>query len=209
MVVAAILVIVATGAEAIVSWMALCREAIAAAFSRQEVATAAATVGDRGARVAAHAVAPPLVAAVLAAVTVGLVQTRGVLRRLSGAERASSGRLHAGAGVVAAWGVLALAAALLASRVGDLARTAHARDASSLLHAGVRLTAWFAVRLAVLLAVWAALDFAWRWWRWRKSLRMTPQQVKEELRLIEGDALLRAERQRLAREAAKEGPPRA
>lgn len=48
------------------------------------------------------------------------------------------------------------------------------------------------LRVAVALAVLAALDYMYQRWEFEKSIRMTKQEVKEELRQTEGDPLLRA-----------------
>ncbi len=47
-------------------------------------------------------------------------------------------------------------------------------------------------RVGIALAVLAALDYAYQRWEFEKSIRMTKQEVKEELRQTEGDPLLRA-----------------
>ncbi|MGE5585653.1 MAG: flagellar biosynthesis protein FlhB [Bacillota bacterium] len=47
-------------------------------------------------------------------------------------------------------------------------------------------------RVGIALAVLAALDYAYQRWEFEKSLRMTKQEVKEELRQTEGDPLVRA-----------------
>ncbi|MDK2931414.1 MAG: flagellar biosynthesis protein FlhB [Bacillota bacterium] len=47
-------------------------------------------------------------------------------------------------------------------------------------------------RVGIALAVLAALDYVYQRWEFEKSIRMTKQEVKEELRQTEGDPLLRA-----------------
>lgn len=48
------------------------------------------------------------------------------------------------------------------------------------------------LRIGIALAVLAALDYAYQRWEFLNSLKMTKQEVKEELRQTEGDPLLRA-----------------
>jgi flagellar biosynthetic protein FlhB len=47
-------------------------------------------------------------------------------------------------------------------------------------------------RVGIALAVLAAMDYAYQRWEFEKSIRMTKQEVKEELRQTEGDPMLRA-----------------
>ncbi|MEW5866132.1 MAG: flagellar biosynthesis protein FlhB [Bacillota bacterium] len=48
------------------------------------------------------------------------------------------------------------------------------------------------LRISIALAVLAALDYAYQRWEFLNSLKMTKQEVKEELRQTEGDPVLRA-----------------
>ena len=59
------------------------------------------------------------------------------------------------------------------------------------------------LKVALFLAVLAILDFVYQRWEFEKSIRMTKQQVKEELRQTEGDPQVRARIRALQRENAR------
>lgn len=53
---------------------------------------------------------------------------------------------------------------------------------------------------------WVALagaDYAWEWWRWKKGLMMTKQEVKEEAKSQEGDPLIKQRLRSAARALAR------
>ena len=58
------------------------------------------------------------------------------------------------------------------------------------------------VKLALLLLFLAIADFAFHRWQRERDLRMTRQDVKEELKRMEGDPLIRQRRTRVARQLA-------
>ena len=58
------------------------------------------------------------------------------------------------------------------------------------------------IRLAAVLLVLAILDYAYQRHRHEQNLRMTKQELKEELRRLEGDPLIRERRRRVARQLA-------
>lgn len=59
-----------------------------------------------------------------------------------------------------------------------------------------------ALRLTILLLVLAVLDYAWQRFRKEKQLRMTKQEVKDELKRMEGDPLLRQRRRQIQLQGA-------
>jgi len=59
-----------------------------------------------------------------------------------------------------------------------------------------------ALKLASLLLVLAVLDFAYQKWQHLRDLRMTKEEVKEELKRMEGDPLIKQRRSRVARQLA-------
>ncbi len=61
------------------------------------------------------------------------------------------------------------------------------------------------LRLAIGLVVLAAADYGFRLWRFEQSLRMTKQEVLDELRQTEGDSKLRQRRRELHRRMAQGG----
>lgn len=53
------------------------------------------------------------------------------------------------------------------------------------------------IRIAVALLILGFLDYAWQRWRHTRDLRMTREEVKEELRRMEGDPLVKQRRRRM------------
>ena len=51
----------------------------------------------------------------------------------------------------------------------------------------MRMAFQLALRLTFVLAIIAAFDFLYQWWKHEKDLRMTKQEVKDEYKLTEGD----------------------
>jgi flagellar biosynthetic protein FlhB len=60
-----------------------------------------------------------------------------------------------------------------------------------------------AMRTALALILLAVLDYAYQKWEFEKSLKMTRDQVKEELKMTEGDPLIRSRIRRIQREIAR------
>jgi flagellar biosynthesis protein FlhB len=61
---------------------------------------------------------------------------------------------------------------------------------------------WTALKIGVALLVLAILDYAYQRWRHEQDLKMTPQELREELKNLEGDPQLKARRKRLQRDLA-------
>ncbi|MBM4113422.1 MAG: EscU/YscU/HrcU family type III secretion system export apparatus switch protein [Phycisphaerae bacterium] len=57
-------------------------------------------------------------------------------------------------------------------------------------------------RAAALLLALAAIDWFWQRWRWRRRLRMTREELKDEMRQAEGDPEMRQRRRQMARQIA-------
>jgi flagellar biosynthetic protein FlhB len=55
------------------------------------------------------------------------------------------------------------------------------------------------LRVGGILLLFAAVDFAYKWYTHEKSLRMTKQEVKDEFRHQEGDPMVKSQRRRSAR----------
>ena len=71
------------------------------------------------------------------------------------------------------------------------------------LFAGAATVFAVGVRIAIVLLVLAAIDYAIQRWRFEQELRMTRREVKDELRQMEGDASIRQRRRELAAAAAR------
>ena len=61
--------------------------------------------------------------------------------------------------------------------------------------------------VAMTLLTYAALDYAWQRWRFERSLQMTREEVREELKEIEGDPHLKNHRQAQARQLSSSPMP--
>lgn len=175
---------------------------------------AAAMLAD-GLEVALFASLPVLLATMVVAMLVAFLQTKGVfsteplspkLERLdpfAGLKRLFSIRslVETGKAIVKLGAVFLVAYALLAARVGELARLPEARP-SAALELLIALATWLAWAVAVVFAGVALLDALYQRWQHRRELRMTKQEVKDEHKQSEGDPHHKSERQRLHKELA-------
>jgi flagellar biosynthetic protein FlhB len=59
-----------------------------------------------------------------------------------------------------------------------------------------------AIKLAALLIVLAIIDYAFQRWKHEQDLKMSKQEVKEEMKRMEGDPLVKQRRARVARQLA-------
>jgi flagellar biosynthesis protein FlhB len=59
---------------------------------------------------------------------------------------------------------------------------------------------WTCIKAGATLLVIAALDYAFQRWRFEQDLRMTPQEVREEMRTLQGDPQLVARRRGIGRQ---------
>lgn len=72
----------------------------------------------------------------------------------------------------------------------------------AMLGAAAQIVYDLALKLAALLLVLAIADYAYQRWQRYRDLRMTRQEVKEEMRRMEGDPLIKQRRSRVARQLA-------
>jgi type III secretion protein U len=177
------------------------------------VAGGAASGGlEEAGRLALRATGPVLAATVLAAVAVGLAQTRGLVlapirvdlgRVASGGSigRVLSGRTLAEAaqGLLKVAIVVGVAALVLRPVTGALIALTGA-PAARVLEALGRLAGRLGLRLGAASLALGAADALLVARRHRRGLRMTRDEVKREHRESEGDPAHRGERQRLHRE---------
>lgn len=59
-----------------------------------------------------------------------------------------------------------------------------------------------AIKLAILLILLAIFDFAYQRWQQEQDLRMTKQEIKDEMKRMDGDPLIKQRRARVARQLA-------
>ncbi len=72
-------------------------------------------------------------------------------------------------------------------------------DAAPAVAAGASAVVGVGLKLAVALVALAILDFGWQRWMYERQLRMTRQEVKDELRRTEGDVQIKARRRQPTR----------
>ncbi len=65
-----------------------------------------------------------------------------------------------------------------------------------------QLLLWTSLKIGAALLLLAILDYGYQRWRHEQDLKMTPQELREELRNLEGDPQLRARRKRAQRDLA-------
>jgi flagellar biosynthesis protein FlhB len=61
---------------------------------------------------------------------------------------------------------------------------------------------WTSLKIGAALVVLALLDFGFQWWRHEQDLRMTPQEVREELKNLEGNPQIISRRRQVQRQLA-------
>jgi flagellar biosynthetic protein FlhB len=61
---------------------------------------------------------------------------------------------------------------------------------------------WTALKVAGALALLAILDYGFQWWKHEQDLRMTPQEVREEMKNLEGDPQVISRRRAVQRQLA-------
>ena len=75
-------------------------------------------------------------------------------------------------------------------------------DTAPLFAAACEVVYAVALKLAAVLLLLALLDYAFQRWQHTRDLRMSKQEVKEELKRMEGDPLIKQRRTRVARQLA-------
>ena len=58
-------------------------------------------------------------------------------------------------------------------------------------------------RIAILMAVLAVFDYGYQWWQFHKKLRMTPQELKDEMKEREGNPLIKQRQRSIAMQQAR------
>lgn len=163
--------------------------------------------------------APVLLGAVLVGVGVHLLQTGWLFRPrqvvpdlsranpLAGLRRIFSGASFArlALGVVKVGVVAAIAFGGLWSRREELASLV-ALDPAHLAARGWEICLWTVLQIGGALLALAVLDYAYQRWRLERELRMTPQEIREESRELDGDPQVDARRRNLAKQLSSPRP---
>jgi flagellar biosynthesis protein FlhB len=182
----------------------LMRGLLAAATSELPASTALLVA----ARTAGATLAVPIAAILAAAVGIGLLQTRGLVtaRRLAPEAKRLAPRLGRllsrhnalmSAKDVVKLGLLAVVMGIVVRHSVSAIVRLSGSGASRILDGIFALARHVGVTLACTAAVWGVADYLWQLHQNRKTLRMSHDEVKRELKEDEGDAALRTERKRV------------
>jgi flagellar biosynthetic protein FlhB len=115
----------------------------------------------------------------------------------------SLGRLSVGLAKLSA--IMAVAAACLYSRRHDVLSLG-ALELPQLGALAWQLCLDTCLKISLAVAALAVLDYAYRRWKLERDARMTPQEMREEMRHLQGDPQLVARRQAMRRQAALDTP---
>lgn len=96
-----------------------------------------------------------------------------------------------------------IAATVLSMQSDDILLAAQ-RDASRLGRLAIELALRCLLALTAATAVIAVLDLVWSRWKWLRDMRMTRQEVKDELKTTEGSPMVRARLRSLAQSRARQ-----
>jgi flagellar biosynthetic protein FlhB len=113
--------------------------------------------------------------------------------------------VHLGFGLLKLTVVLAVAGVVLYNQREALLRLV-ALPPPTLAAEMVQLLLWTTLKIGAALLVLAILDYGYQRWRYEQDLKMTPQELREELKNLEGDPQLRARRKRGQRDLAVQRP---
>jgi len=114
----------------------------------------------------------------------------------------SAGMVQLGFGLFKLPAVAAVGCAVLYNERDALAGLA-ALEPAAMAGQIARILAGTALKIGAALLVLAVLDYAYQRWRHERDLRMTPQEMREEIRNLEGDPQVAARRKQLQRELAQ------
>jgi flagellar biosynthesis protein FlhB len=119
------------------------------------------------------------------------------LRRIFSA----AGTVHLGFGVVKLVVVFAITGAVLYQQLGAIVALCELPP-PALAAQMVQILFWTLLKIGAALLVLAILDYAYQWWRHEQDLKMTPQELREELRNLEGNPQVIARRKQTRRDLA-------
>ncbi len=105
----------------------------------------------------------------------------------------SANGVRLGFGLVRIVTVLGVAGVSLYERRGELAAAA-VLDVDQLAALVWSVSLGTCVKIGLALAAVAVLDYGYQWWRYQRSLKMTTQELREEMRNLQGDPAVAARR---------------
>lgn len=96
----------------------------------------------------------------------------------------------------------AVAVVALASNLGDIVGLAAEPDRAGILHA-LSIVGWTALALSASLVLIGLLDAPFQWWQHRRGLRMSLEEVRREMKEMEGSPEVKGRVRQLQREMAQ------
>ena len=117
----------------------------------------------------------------------------------------SAGIVHLGFGLVKMTVVFVVAGVVIYNQREVLLRLI-ALPPAALAAEMAQILLWTTLKIGAALLVLAILDYAYQRWRHEQDLKMTPQELREELKNLEGDPQLKARRKQMQRDLAVERP---
>ncbi len=123
---------------------------------------------------------------------------------LNGFQRLFSGRTAVRMAMsLAKVAIIALVAYItIRNFLPELVGLASGMEYVQVIHKASQLVFLLGIRLAAVLLILALLDFGYQKFQMHQDLRMTKEEVKEELKRMEGDPLMRQRRRNVARQMA-------
>ena len=216
LIVGAILLLNAFGNDLVKALRALLVVTLSLRTGDAGVAGAAPAVALRALAQVAVAIAPVLIGVVLLVVVANLLQVGlalnfkrlqpnlGALNPFKGLGRIFGRGRSPVQGLMAAakLAVLVLVAySAVRDRLGMIV-TAQELTYAQIFSLGAQTVYDIGIRVGVALLVLAVIDFAWQKWRLEQQLKMTKQEVKEEMRRMEGDPKIKQRRRQIAMQIA-------
>ena len=113
----------------------------------------------------------------------------------------STGAVHLGAGIVKMAIVLAVACVVLYSQREAIIGLIGLTPVGIAVQMAYLLF-WTVLKIGAALLVLALLDYAYQWWRHEQDLKMTPQELREELKNLEGNPQVIGRRKQVQRDLA-------
>ncbi|HEY7090590.1 MAG TPA: flagellar biosynthesis protein FlhB [Tepidisphaeraceae bacterium] len=170
-------------------------------------------------RVVAGAMAPLMLGLILVAVVINMIQVgfffsfKRVQPQISGLNpfkgfsKIFSGRdglVHLVMNLLKLTLVTLVAYSAIHGRL-DLILSTQNKDFIAVFALGAQVVYSIGVRIGVVLLLLAILDYAWQKWRTEQQLKMTKQEIKEEMRRMEGDPKIKSRRRQIAMQRLQQG----
>lgn len=170
-------------------------------------------------RVIGGAMAPLLLGVLLVAVLVNMAQVGlffstkrlqpnlAALNPLKGLNKLFKGRdnlVQMGMNVVKLAMIIAVAYSAVDARVGQILSTQQI-EFLQIFGLGAQVIYSISLRIGMVLLLLAILDYAWHRWKIEQELKMTKQEVKDEMRRMEGDPKIKQRRRQMAMQRTMQG----